>query len=220
MNILMRSGIAAAVLAVFQLGVMHYGKSLPPADIGPTKAKIEAVPLQIGPYEATEATLDEKIFVATQADYMRTLSLVSPEGRRASLSLGIWTNFHLGLPHEPIYCYPANGWTLRERRRTEIKAPGCEPIEAWIVSFDRPIEGTNGREVQPAVVIYWGQLAGQVVLDRSDIRAVKQRFRRTDIEEMPPLVKVHLHVEAATLEDATVQAEDLAVVVRGLTKDL
>ncbi len=103
MSILMRSGIAAAVLAVFQLGVMHYGKSLPPADIGPTKAKIEAFPLQIGPYEATEATLDEKIFVATQADYMRTLSLASLEGRRASLSLGIWTYFRLGLPDEPYY---------------------------------------------------------------------------------------------------------------------
>jgi len=221
MGILIRSLIVAAILAICQLGVAYYGQELPAADIGPTKSRIEAFPLQIGQYKATEATLDETIFVATQADYMRSLAMADPEGHTASLSLGIWTNFHLGIPHEPIYCYPANGWSERERRLIEIDTPGEDPIQAWLVAFERPgEEGGIGGETAKAAVVYWGQIGKHCVLDRNGIRKVKQSFRGTDIREMPPLVKVHLHINAPTLGDAEGQATDLARIVRELTKDL
>jgi len=220
MSLVIRAIVTVILLGSAQLAVMHYGQELPMADIGPTKERIESVPLEIGEYEATETTLDEKIFVATQADYMRSLMLHSPEGKAASLSLGIWTNFHLGMPHEPVDCYPANGWTEREVRKITVEAPGCEPIQAWMAAFDRPVDGGAGAEKQEAVVVYWGQLGGKVVLDRNDIRAAKQALRGSGLGELPPLVKVHLHVEAATVDIAADQAANLANVLRGLTHDL
>lgn len=202
--------IAVAILAAAQGAVWWIGEGAPAADIAPTVAAIEALPRDILHWRGLDENLDEDVFVATDAKFMLSRTYSSVSATPINVSIGVWNDQGVSLPHTPEICYVSNGWEMMDRRVMPLETDDGETIDVRYLMFRK--DGVR------TAVIYWGQVGGQTAVGRDGIQKGKQAHRLADT--MPPTIKVHLHT---TLESGDRAADDLfefAAELRKIVRDI
>jgi EpsI family protein len=145
--------------------------------------------------------------------YSQTLSrtYVNSQGYRVMLSIAYGKNQSDALQlHKPEICYPAQGFTLLEKRSTALNIPG------------RPISATRldtkfGQRHEP--IIYWTVVGDHIVTNGIDKKLAELRYAISNRIPDGMLVRVS-SIDPDTLSALKTQARFASDLVQSLPKTL
>jgi hypothetical protein len=137
---------------------------------------LDGLPLQIGDWIGIDVPLDESIARKTDTDahISRRYSRGSSSGA-ISVYIGGGVNKRKLMAHRPQVCYSASGWTIVDRRSTELLLSDGTPLPCNIFQFSRG--GVNTTEV---IVLHYVIAGGRA---RDSISMLRLRLSKL----LPPV---------------------------------
>ena len=169
-----RPVIIAAITASFLMLILGLGyrvlaaRLAAPLNITPiSPAALESLPLQIADWKGWDVPLDEDIVRVTDTDahvnriYSRNNSLES-----ISLYIASGVKARDLMPHRPEVCYTGAGWTLTDKRSTELTLSDDTALPCNIMQFSRG--ALNAKKI---VVLDYYIVDGQYCSDVSLLRS-------------------------------------------------
>jgi len=174
--------IIAFCIAVPQVAVWQLNRRTDIAAAPAANLDVSALPMQIGDWSGTNVDVDPRLFDRTGALSMVSRSYSDSSGRRATVQLTSYTMAGLMvMPHVPVNCYRAHGWTILKDDWQKDDADRRFRFMA--------VENAGLR----ASVVYWYQLGPDIFDNRDGLRLSLQKLRRQG-KAWPPLVKVMIQV--------------------------
>jgi EpsI family protein len=180
--------IAAGLVAISQLSVIGLEKEPKSADLPAIGAA--TLPKSVGDYVGEDEPIEDRVKTVTQADAMLNRVFRNKLGDAVYVTVGIWTQYELGIPHCPEECYPSAGWETVSHDVKTVQSPEGKPVEVKQLVFQ--------RATSRIAVTYWAHLGNEIIHDQEDVRRMRQRLRKTH-GKLPPLVKVMLQTDARDL---------------------
>jgi EpsI family protein len=202
--------LAAAMLLAIQGAVVVLHNWGVPANPAPIEMKVEDLPLAFGDWKGKPVELDPWTFSHEGAVMAVDRMYTDNRGRAVSLHCAVW-NMGLGrqgLPHAPTECYSTSGWTCDQAKAVPLDQSGSRDSMATLMPVEK-----NG---QKACVLYWYQIEGRTLNTSDQVRQIVRGLRGKAFR--PPIVKVMLHANAATPEEAEKTLTPLAGQVFAWTK--
>lgn len=102
------------------------------------EGSLSGLPLVIGEWQGRDEPMTESLIRVTDTDDRVNRRYRSTLNRR---EIGLWIGYGGRLrdlvPHRPEICYPANGYSLEERRHVDLEAPDGTPVPCTILRFSR-----------------------------------------------------------------------------------
>jgi hypothetical protein len=187
----LRLAVAACVLLLAPLGMWLLERGYSPAAAPGEAVSLEGWPLAVANWRGAETSLADEVVRSSGADTLGNWLYQNPVGEQVLVQVGVWNDYGPALPHPPEDCYAGAGW--RQMSVTETTIPGEPPHAARLYTFER-----RGETIQ---VLAWYQCGGATILDREQLRSLRQELRGA--EHLPPAVKVMLQTRA----DDPVRAE-------------
>jgi EpsI family protein len=164
-------------------------------------------PMQIGDWEGQDVPIDEATVRATDTDahinrrYVRRGALES-----VNLYVACGVKARDLMPHRPEVCYTGNGWTLTDKRSTELTLSDGTKLPCNVMQFSR-----GGLTTQRVVVLDYYIVDGQYCGDVSLLRSKAWRGSGT--------VKYVAQVQIITFMAATTTAESATRSVSGFATE-
>ena len=159
---------ASSIMLSFGIGYRVLAARLAaPVDTIPLSPEALArLPLQIGDWTGREVPLDEAIVQATDTDAHINRSYSrqnAPESVLLYIAYGVRVRDLM--PHRPEVCYTGAGWTLIDRRSTELALTDEMKLPCNVLQFSR-----GSLNKQRVVVLDYYIVDGQYCDDVSDFR--------------------------------------------------
>src|SRR4051812_36755972 len=110
--------LIAALIAVPQLvgiGVDHVPAAANLPSVGP-----HTLPTRIDEFQGRDAPFDDDVKIATGASAIINRLYRNQLGDAVFVNVGVWTEYELGVPHNPEECYPSAGWETVSRRLLNV----------------------------------------------------------------------------------------------------
>jgi EpsI family protein len=184
---------ACVLVAALQLTLIAICRNSAPAIVHVPKMDPSTLPNSIGDFVGRDEPVDKNVLTVTQVDEMMNRVYRNGLGDSIVVHLGLWTQYDMSIPHKPDLCYPSAGWEIVGKRLVTVPVDEQDPITVKQFIFQR---GTNR-----IAVVFWAQLADNVVTDSEGVRGLYQKARVTG-EVFPYLVKTMLHTDARDLGQA------------------
>lgn len=210
MNVATRIVSAALLVAASQAGVYALNWGTGSGEVRLPQRDLRELPLQLGNWVGEDAPLDAKLMLATGANQVVNRRYRNSAGETVLVHMGIWSEYKLAFPHPPDACYPANGWQIADKRDSTLQLAGKSkgPVRLLQVAQE-------GERLQ---LLFWGQLGGELVVDRDGMRRVRRGLRGR--QTWPPFIKVLLQTSAANSERGEARLRELASLVYAWTDSL
>jgi EpsI family protein len=160
--------VASSIMLSFGIGYRVLAARLAaPVDTIPlSQEELDRLPLQIGDWTGQDVPLDEAIVRATDTDAHVNRSYSrqnSPE------SVGLYIAYGVKVrdlaPHRPEVCYTGGGWTLTDRRSTDLSLSNEMKLPCNVLQFSR-----GSLNKQGVVVLDYYIVDGQYCRDVSALR--------------------------------------------------
>ncbi len=177
---------------------------------------LERVPRQLGAWAAMQGPMSGPV-VAKPFDALAHLVRVyrNPSGQVVNLELdafapwddasALWDNVR---PHPPEICYPQIGCVEQGSKEVPLGQAAPSGETARLLTFRR---GT-----QQFCVLYWYQLAGQLIVDRFGLTPADREVWKQPIQ--PPVLKVMLQTVSAREDVAEERLRGIAAALRASLK--
>jgi len=138
--VVIAAAAASFLMLIFGLGYRVLAARLAaPVDTAPIRPEaLQQLPLQINDWTGEEVPLDEAIVQATDTDahinrrYSRRSGLES-----VSLYIASGVRARDLMPHRPEVCYTGAGWTLTDRRSTDLSLSDGMKLPCNVLQFSR-----------------------------------------------------------------------------------
>jgi EpsI family protein len=114
--------------------------------------RLQELPLQLGPWQGIEASLDQEIIVELQVDDWLLRSYKHASGNSIWLYVGYYARSFK--PHSPLACFPGQGWKISQRGTQSISLLGMEPFLVHKLVVQKGLE--------QHLILYWNQSGEQV----------------------------------------------------------
>ena len=154
------------------------------------------IPVTLGPWLGEEASLDPELFRAAGAVEMVNRFYRNPMAESVALSVGIWSEETTWVPHSPVRCYSAAGWTLLDQRDIELNISRDNTDEPWrarLLSYM--------RDEQRSMVLFWCHIGDRIFLDHRGMRGFRIALR-TGAVAVRPVIKVTLTTSSSATDDS------------------
>jgi len=212
-NIMVRMGVVIGVLAAVQLGFFFVGHMSHPSMVEPQRP-IDDFPLVVrtadaGTWEGKIAKLDDRTFNEAEVD-AAVSRVYSKEGDAKDAHilkflLAEYKSPRLGLYHNPMNCYRAQGFTLiGEVELQPLKAPNRPDTKISITTWVR-----NNEKV---IVAYWYEVGDHTMHERGDL--LKTQWDMVGKTQWPVMFKVLLEMPAAEIVQSKAEILGMAQSVR------
>jgi len=160
--------VASFIMLSFGIGyrVLAARLAAPVDAISLSPEALERLPLQLGDWTGRQEPLDEAVVRATDTD-----AHVSRRYSRQNAPESVWLYIAYGvrardlMTHRPEVCYTGSGWTLIDRRSTELPLSEGTKLPCTVLQFSR---GTLNKEM--VVVLDYYIVDGQYCSDVSQWR--------------------------------------------------
>lgn len=140
------------------------------------RGTLNALPLQIGPWNGSDAAVDERIVKATDTDDHVSRNYVrSDGGGEVSLFIAYGVRFRDLMPHRPEVCYTGAGWTLEETSERTLTIDDEFELPCQVHRF-----GHGGLGSRSITVLNYYIIDGQLCKDVSLLRSHAWRLK-TDV---------------------------------------
>ena len=116
-------------------------------------------PRKISDWNAGSVGLDKDIESVLHLEDFWAASYISSDGRAASLLIAYYADESVAKLHQPTVCYPAAGWTVKEKKRLTLQGAVADGIEMNHMIVER------GESRQ--LVLYWFHYPGVTLADPS-----------------------------------------------------
>ncbi len=197
---------AALIIGLTYLGMkfVTWGIQLP--DVAPPAWNVKDLPRQLGQWKGADEKLDERLFQATGAYSIVERRYRNNEtGTAISLHLAIFTDPTVGIWHNPMTCYLANGWKCKDSNQVPLNADDEKSDKIALSLWEK------GGEQN--VVGYWYQLGELRLYDRWDL-GWKARWQLRGRKTWPALIKVLFSADPGNKpDDSKVQMTNFADLV-------
>jgi EpsI family protein len=171
-------------------------------------AALARFPLQIGDWTGEDVPLDEEVVSATDTDAHLNRRYSRHGGLEAlSFYLASGVKARDLMPHRPEVCYTGAGWTLTDRRSTELLLSDSAKLPCNIMQFSR-----GALNTQKVIVLDYYLVDGQYCADVSLLRSKAWRGSGTvryvaQVEILAPLTAiVNAEAAAKTVSDFAVES--------------
>ncbi|MCH7702615.1 MAG: EpsI family protein [Planctomycetes bacterium] len=131
------------------------------------RGTLNALPLQIGPWNGSDVALDERIVKATDTDDHVSRRYVRSDGRgEVSLFIAYGVRFRDLMPHRPEVCYTGAGWSLEETSEHALTIEDEVELPCLVHRF-----GHGGLGSRSVTVLNYYIIDGQFCKDVSLLRS-------------------------------------------------
>ena len=166
------------------------------------------MPNLLGRWKGIDRPLSKEILAAVGADVVVNRNYVNLDDSAAKVShhLAVFSDWSQGIFNNPISCYKAAGWKLRDETVEPVYIDSLKSFRMSISRWER------GRE--SVMVMYWYQLGNHVLLKRSELESLRSELK--DLHPPPRLIKVlsQLPMGAKDVDQAKTTLKRLAVTIR------
>lgn len=132
-----------------------------------TRGTLNALPLQIGPWNGSDVAMDERIVNATDTDDHVSRNYMRSDGRGAvSLFIAYGVRIRDLMPHRPEVCYTGAGWTLEETSERTLTIEDGYALPCQVHRF-----GRGGLVSRSVTVLNYYIIDGQFCKDVSLLRS-------------------------------------------------
>lgn len=174
------------------------------------EAALASLPTELGPWTSEETDADEELFVIRDAGEVLNRVYRDPAGRTVSLHAAFYTSYFRVVPHSPMVCYPANGFTLIAQKDVELENPGEPTAHVRMATFEK--DGSR------SYVLFWFQLGSETFWESHGLEDARRTLR--GLSEWPTIVKVLLTTQANNPEQAEAKLVEFAKLLYGWTSQL
>lgn len=151
---------------------------------------LERLPMQLGEWQAEDVELDDETVRVLKADSQINRIYRGTGGRQVAVHIAAWRVGNGSIaPHHPEICYPNAGWTLIDRRRSDVGSQANGALMEFI-RFQRDGAGV--------VTAHWFE-SGEFRYTGSDGLAA-QLYRLWGQKDRPATYKVLLQVHHSSIE--------------------
>ena len=168
------------------------------------KIDLAALPQTIDGWVGEDVEIPDDTVQVLQANQFVNRVYRDAGGQEISMHVANWLNKETfsEVPHHPEVCYPAAGWTIQERRTTQVTTDAGEiPME--LISF---------RKGQKLVVsCHWFQVADIYFFSTDGFK--RQRHRFWGKKAWPSTTKILLQTLAPTVDAAQERLEGFATLI-------
>jgi len=202
---------STAIILMLALGLMHRAVlarlATPAGEIHIDPSALDKFPKRIDHWLGTATPLDEKIVRTTSADSLINRQYASEKtSDKVSLYIACGVRTSEIMIHHPEVCYPANGWTLRQRNVIQLSVNDDLKLPCRIFEFSR---GTVEQE--NVTVLHYIVVDGLPYRDISLARS--SYWRLTERVDYIAQIQIIYSSKTSTTDDSAGQ------IVRGFARD-
>ena len=130
------------------------------------------------------------------------------DNRAMTVLLGIYKIPTNGLYHNPFNCYDSHGFTLKQKERRPLTAPGRPDSEVSLSTWDKEKEGQY-------VVAHWYELGDYTLFERDDLAPWKPTlWAMAGKQKWPVMYKVLIQASGSDTDQAKADVLEMAKSVR------
>jgi EpsI family protein len=183
--------IAAIVLAV-SLGAKYMNDILKPPEVERPAWTFRDLPRQLGNWQGEDTEMDPTISMATGAQIIVDRMYQDVSSHNIKMHTAFFDDPSVGVYHNPMNCYRANGWKLKNESRERVQIAENKTLEVSFTTW----ELNNDR----VYVVYWYQLGEYSLYGRGDL-GFKIRWALRGQPVWPVLMKVMLQIPVPSETD-------------------
>ena len=211
-NIIVRMGLVIGVLVAAEVGLKYVAHLQNPAVVNPLKP-LDSFPLVVrnettGEWTGKNQEMPNEEFNYAQLDSYVSRVYTNRDNRAMTVLLGIYKVPTNGLYHNPFNCYDTHGFTLKQKERRPLTAPGRPDSELSLSTWDREKEGQY-------VVAHWYELGNYTLFERDDLAPWKPTlWAMAGKSKWPVMYKVLIQASGSDTDQAKADVLEMAKSVR------
>ena len=161
---------------------------------------VRKLPLCLGLWNGEDNFLRDEILAFLGADVCVQRTYTNAGTKSILLNLAVFSDVRRGLFQTPISCYKASGWELRSQAYEQLRINNEKFLRVSVSRWE--------RKQYRVAVLFWYQLGGHVLFQRSDLE--KLEVKLGDQGSRPHLVRILMQTGQSSPGEAESDLRKLA----------